>query len=83
MLQVQRVMPVVVLVMTMILSKWCLLSAAQLNAVDAAALIELCHRPGADRWTNCSDSANACINPANWSGIKCDDTNTSIIEVCD
>jgi len=81
MLQVHRV--VVVLVVTLILAQWCSLSEAQLNPVDAAALFDLCDRPGTDLWTNCGDSANACINTAAWTGITCDVTNTSIIEMCD
>jgi len=82
-LQVHLVL-VVVLAVTMILSQWCSLSEALLNPVDATALRELCDRPGTkDLWTNCSDSANACINTANWSGITCDANKTSIIDMYD
>jgi len=83
MLQVHRVVALVVLVVTMVLAQWCSLSGAQLNPVEAAALSDLCDRPGSDLWTNCSDSANACINTANWSGITCNPTNTSIINMYD
>ena len=83
MLQVHRVVVVVVLVVTMILSQWCSLSEALLNPVEAAALFDLCDRTGTDLWTNCSDSANACIHSANWPGITCDATNTSIINMYD
>ena len=73
-------MVVVVLMVTMILSQWCSLSEAQLNPVDAAALFDLCFWPGAtDLWANCSDSANACINPANWPGVSCDSNRTAIV----
>ena len=74
---------VVVLVVTMILSQWCSLSEAQLNPVEAAALFDLCDRPGTDLWTNCSDSANACNNSANWPGITCNVNNTAILYMCD
>jgi len=81
MLQVHRV-AAVVLVVTMALSHWCSLSEAQLNAVEAAALFDLCDRPGTDDlWANCGDSANACINAENWPGIDCDTTKTSIINM--
>ena len=83
MLQAHRVVLVVVLVVTMILSQWCSLSEALLNPVDAAALRQLCNRPRTDLWTNCSDSANACINSAHWPGITCDATNTSIVNMYD
>jgi len=83
MLQVHRVVAVVVVVVTMILSQWCSISKALLNPVEAAALFVLCDRPVTDLWTNCSDSANACINTKNWSGITCDATNTSIINMYD
>jgi len=84
MLQDHRV-AVIILVVTVLLSQWChgSLSEAQLNAVDAAALFDLCDRPGTDIWTNCSDSANACINAAIWSGITCDAAKTSIIGMFD
>jgi len=52
---------------------------AKLNAVDAAALFDLCDRPGTDLWTNCSDADNACINTANWTGITCGASATSIV----
>jgi len=82
MLQVHRL--VVVVVVTLILSQWCSLSEAQLNPVEAAALFDLCDRPGTDLWTNCGDvSANACINTARSTGITCDATKTSIIEMYD
>jgi len=83
MLQVHCGVALVVFVVTMILSQWCSLSEAQLNPVDVVALRELCDRPGTDLWTNCSDSANACTNTKNWSGITCDATNTSIINMYD
>ena len=51
---------------------------AQLNAVDAAVLSMLCDRPGMDLWANCSDSANACNNPSNWSGVVCNVNKTAI-----
>jgi len=79
MLQAHRVVAVVVLVVTMILSQWCSLSEALLNSVDAAALFDLCDRPGTtELWANCSDSANACINSANWRGITCNTNKTAI-----
>ena len=75
-------MALVVLVVTMILSH-CSLSESLLNTVDAAALFDLCDRPGTkDLWTNCNDSVNACINTANWPGVTCDATKTSIINMC-
>jgi len=70
---------VVVLVMMVVMSP----SQAQLNAVEAAALFDLCDRPGTDLWANCSDSANACINKANWTGITCNANNTSILNMYD
>jgi len=79
-LQVHHV-NLVVLVVAMMMSQWCLLSEALLNPVEAAALFDLCDRPGNDLWANCSDSANACINTANWTGITCDSSNTSIINM--
>jgi len=72
---------VVVVFMTIILSQWYSLSEAQLNPVEAAALFDLCDRPGTDLWLNCSDSANACINITSWPGITCDANNTSIINM--
>ena len=72
---------VVVLVVTMMMSQWCSLSEAQLSPVEAAALFDLCDRPGTDLWANCSDSANACINTPNWSGITCDASNTTILNM--
>jgi len=72
-------MAVVVLVVTAMLSP----SYAQLNPVDAAALFDLCDRPGTDLWTNCSDSANACINTANWPGITCNASKTAIMNMYD
>ena len=83
MFQVHPVVAVVVLVVTMILSQRCSLSEAQLNPVEAAALTDLCDRPVTDLWTNCSDSANACINTAKWLGITCDASKTSIINMYD
>jgi len=81
-MQLYRVVAVGVLVVAMILSQLrCSLSAAQLNAVDAAALRELCDRPGTDMWANCYDSANACINT--WSGITCDASKTFILTMYD
>jgi len=74
---------VMILGVMVMMSHWCSLSEAQLNPVEAAALFDLCDRPGADLWSNCSDSANACINTANWSGIVCDATNTSIVTMYD
>jgi len=70
---------VMILGVMVMMSHWCSLSAAQLNPVEAASLFDLCDRPGRDLWTNCSDSANACINTANWSGIVCDATKTFIV----
>ena len=58
-------------------------SEAQLNPLESAALFDLCDRPGTDLWANCSDVANACINRANWSGITCDASNTSIVVMYD
>jgi len=80
MLQAHRV-AALVLVVTMILSQWCSLSEAQLNQVESAALFDLCDRPGTDLWTNCNDSANACINTDNWEGIICDANKTAIIKM--
>jgi len=57
---------VVLLVVTIILSLSCSPSEAQLNPVEAGALFDLYDRPGNDLWANCSDSANACINTADW-----------------
>jgi len=73
----------VVLIVTMMMSQWCSLSEAQLNPVEAAALFDLCDRPGTDLWTNCSDSANACINTANWTGVFCDANNATIVRMYD
>ena len=70
-------------VVVLVLSQWCFLSEAQLNPLDASALFDLCDRPGYDLWDNCSDSANACIDPANWTGVKCDATNTAIVRMYD
>lgn len=70
---------VLVVMMAMNLSP----SEAVLNTVDAAALLELCDRPGIDLWTNCSDSANACINTANWAGITCNVNQTAVVEMYD
>jgi len=79
-----RLMAMLVLVVTMTMLLWSSPSEAQLNPVEAAALFDLCDRPGTkDLWQNCSDSANACINTANWTGIICDATNTSIISMYD
>jgi len=66
---------VVAVVMSMMMSP----SEAQLNTVDAAALFDLCDRPGTDLWPNCSDSANACINTNNWAGITCDFNQIAIV----
>jgi len=74
---------VVVLVATVMMSQWWSPSYAQLNPVDAAALFDLCDRPGTDLWTNCSDSANACINTNNWSGITCNANDTAIVSMYD
>jgi len=57
------------------------LSEAKLNPVDAAALFDLCDRPGIDLWPNCSDVDNACINITNWTGITCDYTQSSIVKM--
>ena len=77
-------MAVVALVVTMFMLQWCLLTEAQLSPVDAAALFDLCDRPGTTGlWPNCSDSANACINTANWTGVNCDANKTSIVRMCD
>ena len=73
----------VVLVMMVMMSQWCSPSEAQLNPVEAAALFDLCDRPGTDLWTNCNDSANACINIANWTGVTCDGTKTAIVAMYD
>jgi len=68
------------LVLMVLMSLWYAPSMAQLNPLDAAALFDLCDRPGtSDLWANCSDSANACINTANWAGITCDSNKTSIV----
>ena len=69
---------VVILVVTL----WPL-SKAQLNPVEAAALFDLCDRPGYDLWTNCSDSANACINSVNWTGITCNANMSAIVNMYD
>jgi len=79
-LQVHLVL-VVVLVVPMMLSQWCSLSEALLNPVEVAALLDLCGTT--NLWTHCSDSANACINSANWTGITCNANNTSIISMSD
>ena len=73
----------VVVVIVLMMSQWCSLSEAQLNPVDVAALRDLCDRPDTDLWANCSDSANACINSANWTGIDCDITQTAIVSMYD
>ena len=73
----------VVLIMMVMMSQWCSPSEAQLKPVDAAALFDLCDRPGTDLWANCSDSANACIHTADWTGITCDVSNTSILNMYD
>jgi len=78
MLQVHLVL---VLVVTMMLSHWCSPSEAQLSPVEAEALFDLCDRPTKDLWPNCSDSANACINTADWTGITCNTNNTAIINM--
>ena len=78
-MQVHREVVVLNIVVTLMLSQWCSLSEAQLNPVEAAALTELCDRPGNDLWVNCSDSTNACINNDFWQGIECDPSNTSIV----
>jgi len=74
---------VVLLVVTIILSLSCSPSEAQLNPVEAGALFDLCDRPVTDLWANCSDSANACINTANWPGVGCAANNTAIVTMCD
>jgi len=76
-LQVNAV--VVVVLVTVLLLECCSPSEAQLNPVDEAALFDLCDRPGTDLWANCSDSANACTNTANWTGVDCDATKTAIV----
>ena len=76
-------MVVVGLFMAVMISQWCSPSEAQLNAVDAAALFDLCDRPVTDIWTNCSDSANACINTAKWAGITCNANMTAIVKMYD
>jgi len=81
-LKVDRVAVVVLVVTLMTLQRWSL-SFAQLNPVDAAALYDLCDRPGTDLWANCSDSANACINTANWTGVTCNASNTAIVSMYD
>ena len=73
----------VVLFIAVMISQRCSPSEAQLNAVDAAALFDLCDRPGTDIWSNCSDSANACINAANWTGITCNANMTAIVMMYD
>jgi len=72
---------VVVAVVTILLSQLCLPSEALLNPVEAAALFDLCDRPGVDLWDNCSDSANACINAAKWGGITCNANKDAIISL--
>jgi len=72
----------VVVIVTVVVTLWPL-SEAQLNPVEAAALFDLCDRPGTDLWTNCSDSANACINSANWTGIDCNANKTAIVNMYD
>jgi len=74
---VLKVFLVAVVAVTAMLSP----SYAQLNIVDASALFDLCDRPGTDLWTNCSDSANACINTANWPGITCNANKTAILNM--
>ena len=77
-------MLVVVLVVTMMLSLWILPSEAQLNLAEVSALFDLCDRPGIEKlWTNCSDSANACDNSANWPGIICNGNKTAILTMYD
>ena len=75
-------MAVVVLVVTMMMAQWCPPSEAQLIQLEAAALFDLCDRPGTDLWTNCDDSTNACINTANWEGITCNANLTAIVRMC-
>lgn len=74
---------VVVVLIAAGVSLFCSPSEAQLNPVDAGALLDLCERPGTDLWANCSDAANACVNSMNWIGISCDATNTAIVAMCD
>ena len=85
MLKVLKVCRVAVVVLVvMIVSPWCSGSEAQLVPAEAAALKDLCDRPGKDLWKNCSDAANACINTTtNWPGIVCDPNNTAIIRMYD
>jgi len=70
----------VVVLVVAIMSQWCLTSEAQLNTVEAAALFDLCNATNvwASLGTNCSDSANACINTANWAGVNCNANKTAI-----
>jgi len=75
-------MVVIVLVMMVMMTQWCSPAEAQLNPVEAAALTELCDRPGTDFWVNCSDSANACISPS-WAGIDCNANKTAIVNMYD
>ena len=76
-------MLVVVLVVTMMLSHCSPSKAQLLDAADAAALFDLCDRPGNDLWPNCSDSANACTNTSNWGGVLCDPSKTAILNMYD
>lgn len=78
-------MAFVAFVVTMVImtSQRCSFSEGKLNPADAAALFDLCDRPGTDLWPNCSDSDNACINTANWTGITCDATNTFVVNMYD
>jgi len=72
-----------VLVVIMLLPQWCSLTEAQLNPVDAAALRDLCDRPGTDLWNYCSESANACTDTVNWPGIVCNANKTAITGMYD
>ena len=69
------------MVVLVLVLQGCSLSAAQLNPVEAAALRDLCDRPVADLWANCSDSANACMNSIKWTGVMCDANMTSIVSM--
>jgi len=71
----------VVMVCVALLSLSPQLQAAQLNPVEASALQDLCIRPGTNRWSNCSDTANACNDPDSWFGIECNAANDSIISM--
>jgi hypothetical protein len=52
-----------------------------LRSIEAQALTELCDGPAGDLWVNCLDSVNACDSPANWPGLQCDWSNTTILRM--